>query len=184
MKFICLFLLSVLLIACLIRYGRWFLARIYTYLQLRNITKKANLKFTVHGSDWLFARNGDGKVSYTIETPDTVYFIHLCGSIPLRCSYIFKDETHWILRKYALLGRGQDYTESAISVQPIRIPEEVVTIAAEQIVYLFAPVPLGSGIVMPDGRVLPVGPGQEIPGGVLHNVDSFCASIVEGGGGE
>ncbi len=181
MKWICLLLFSAILIACLIRYGRWFLARLNTYLCLRLIVRKSNLKFTCYGASWLFAKNGDGKVSYTIETPDTVYYIHLCGSMPIRCSYIFKDETHWILRKYALLGRGHDYTEQEISVRSVRIPEEIVTIAREQVVYLFAPTPLGCGVMMPGGRVVPVGPGQEIPGGILHNIDSFCASI-EGGG--
>ena len=81
-----------------------------------------------------------------------------------------------------MLGRGQDYTEREIPIQTVRVPEDVVTIAREQIVYLFTPTPLGCGVMMPGGRVVPVGPGETIPGGILHNIDSFCASVLEGGG--
>lgn len=177
MKLICLLLLGVILTICALRYGRWCFARLYVYVCLRKLVRKANLKFTSHGALWLFAGNGDGKISFTIETPDTVYYIHLCGSLRIRCSYIFKDETRWVVRQYALFGRGQDYTEREISVQKIQLPGDIVTIAREQTVYLFAPTPLGCGLMMPNGVSVPIGPGQDVPGGILHNVDSFCTSV-------
>lgn len=173
-------IISILLFICLYRYLRWVVCRLHMYTCLRRTAKKISAHFTTRNPMWLFAKNGDGKISFMIEDDDTVYYIHLCGSVRLRCSYIFSSETKWIRRQYGLLGRGQSYSDKIIPVKRVVLPEDVVTIKKEHVIYLFAPVPIGCGIAL-QGRegILPCGPKQDMPGGILHNTKSFCAQLCD-----
>lgn len=160
------------------RYGRWFFYRIHLYRCLRTTAKRLSFHFVVKDPLWFFARNGDGKVSFLVESDSTLYFIHLCGALSTRCSYIFRDETCWICRQYGFLGRGMFYTDKVIDVQKVKLPEDEITIKREQVVYLFAPVPVGCGLSLSSREgSLPCAPGQEIPGGILHNTESFCTQL-------
>ena len=172
-------ILPILLCWCIYRYIRWIILRFHMYACLRRTASNISARFTVKNALWLFARNGDGNISFIIETDSTVYYIHVCGALRLRCSYIFVNESSWILRQYGILGRGQIYSDKMISVRPTVLPEDLITIKQEQIIYLFSPAPLGCGTAIQGlNSVLPCSPGQNIPGGILHNTKSFCSQLL------
>ena len=157
----------------LYRLSKWTFSRIYTFFFINKLAKKRSLSFVIYDRWWFFNINGDGKVSFIVETENDVYYIHLCGDFIGRNSYIFSNETHWIRRHYTLIGKGAWYTDKHMDVKEVYIPLERITFKRETIVYLFSPKAVGYGRIVSSNYVAPFFYEDEIPNGILHCGKSF-----------